>query len=380
VSITLHIDFETASRCDLKLRGLDNYARDPSTHVLMMAFAYNDAPPQLWLPHEGPLPEHVEQLLRRREIRKSAFNAPFEIAILREVLHIETDVRCWDDPMVQSRYASVSGNLEFVGRVLGLPEDKAKLATGKKLIRLFCVPNKAGEFNTHLTHPAEFAEFTVYCRQDVVAEQELAKKLKAFVLPPTEVRLWHLDSKINAAGLPVDMAFVRAASKIVEDERAELMKEFVELTGLENPGSVKQLLAWLKTKGYRYGSLGAVWVKRALELHKLNSTGDESFSLGKRALELRQLLAKSSTAKLEALLNLVGPDGRLRNSYIYGGAARTLRWSGRGAQPQNFPRPSIKDIPGAIAAILTGDREAVKKFGPPLAVVASCLRGAICAN
>jgi DNA polymerase bacteriophage-type len=332
--ILLHVDFETASRVNLKERGLDNYSKDPSTHVLMMAWAINDALPQVWFPQDGPLPEHIELMIRRKEVAKSAFNADFERTIFREVLKIETDIQSWEDPMINARYASIAGNLEFVGKVLGLDEDKAKLATGKKLIKLFCEPNKKGEFNT---------------------------------------RIYELDNAINGRGLPVDMTFVRCASKIVEEERADLTKEFVELTGLENPNSVKQLLAWLKEHDYPYGSLGAKWVKKAL----LDTC---MLASGRRALELRQLLAKSSTAKLEALAKLTGPDGYLRNQYVYGGAARTLRWSGRGFQPQNLPRPTVKDIPGAIAAILTGDREAVRKFGPPLEVVASCLRGALCAN
>jgi DNA polymerase len=367
------LDFETASRVDLKLRGLDNYAKDPSTHVLMMAYACNDAPPQMWLPQDGPLPEHLEMMIRSNTIRKSAFNAEFERTILREVMHIDTPGKIWSDPMINARYASVAGNLEFVGKVLKLPEDKAKLATGKKLIKFFCSPNKAGEFNTHLTHPAEFAEFTVYCLQDVRAEQALGKLLKAFELPPLEQRVYALDREINQRGLPVDMNFVRCASQIVEEERADLLKEFVELTGLENPNSPAQLLGWLKEHDYPYGSLGAKWVTKAL----LDVAMEFST---RRALELRQLCAKSSTAKLKALVNLVGPDGRLRNQYVYGGAARTLRWSGRGFQPQNLPRPTIKKIPEAIEAILTGDREQVRAFGPPLEVVASCLRGALCAS
>lgn len=371
--VTLHLDFETASRVDLKKCGLDNYAKDPSTKVLMLAWAVNDALPQMWFPHDGPMPEHLELMIRRSEIAKSAFNAEFERTILREVLKIETPAEAWADPMINARYASVAGNLEFVGKVLGLEEDKAKLAAGKKLIKLFCEPNKKGEFNDRSSHPEQWTEFVEYCKRDVIAEREISRKLKAFELPPTEVLIYRLDQQINQRGLPVDMNFVLNASKIVSEERDALTKEFVELTGLENPNSVKQLLSWLKEHDYPFGSLGAKWVKKAL----LDTCMLES---GRRALELRQLLAKSSTAKLEALANLTGPDGRLRYQYVYGGAARTLRWSGRGFQPQNLPRPTIKKIPEAIEAILTGDREKVRQFGPPLEVVASCLRGALCAN
>ncbi len=374
--ICLHLDFETASRVNLKERGLDNYAKDPSTKVLMLAWCINDALPEMWFPHEGPFPEHLELMIRRPEIQKSAFNADFEITILREVLKIDSPSESWADPMINARYASIAGNLEFVGKVLGLEEDKAKLAAGKKLIKLFCEPNRKGEFDDRNSHPEQWAEFVEYCKRDVIAEREISRKLRAFELPPTEVLIYRLDREINARGLPVDMTFVNSASKIVAEEHAERTEEFKTLTGLENPNSVKQLLGWLKTKGYPYGSLGAKWVKKALA----NPPGFDVDKDGYRGLELRQVLAKSSTAKLEALKNLTGPDGRLRNQYVYGGAARTLRWSGRGFQPQNLPRPTIKDIPGAINAILTGDREAVRKFGPPLEVVASCLRGALCAN
>lgn len=371
--IVLHVDFESASRTNLKVRGLDNYLKDPSTHILMLAWCINDALPQMWFPHEGSLPEHLELMFRRPEVQKAGFNGTqFERGLLREKLGIDTPVSAWDDVMVNARYASIAGNLEFVGKVLGLEEDKAKLA-GKKLIKLFCEPNKKGEFNTHLTHPSEWMEFVEYCKRDVVAEREIGRKLRAFQLPPTEKKVFALDQAINERGLPIDMDFVRKASAIVEEERAVLTKEFVELTGLENPNSVKQLLAWLKGHDYPYGSLGAKWVKKALlDVCMLES--------GRRALELRQLLSKSSTAKLEALMNLTGPDGRLRYQYVYGGAARTLRWSGRGFQPQNISRSTIKDVVGATLAILTGDRNAVRKFGPPLEVVVSCLRGVICAN
>ena len=375
--ITLHIDFETASRCDLKARGLDNYAKDPSTHVLMLAWACNDAMPTMWFPHEGPMPEHLEQMLRRSEIHKAAFNVEFEQTILDQVLKIPVDVRCWSDAMIAARYSSIAGNLEFVGKVLGLEEDKTKLAVGKKLVKLFCEPNKKNEFNTHETHPEEWADFVEYCKRDVIAEREISKKLRAFALPPIEVQAWHLDQEINRRGIPVDMTFVRNASKIVAQERDTLMKEFLALTGLENPGSVKQLLPWLQEQGYPFGSLGAKWIKKALGNQTgAGFNGSVVSAAGYRGLQLRQLLAKASTAKLEALTNFVGPDGMLRNQYVFMGAARTGRWSGRAVQLQNFPRPTIKDIEGGVKAILSGDIEQVRKFGPVLEVVASCLRSA----
>lgn len=92
----------------------------------------------------------------------------------------------------------------------------------------------------------------------------------------------------------------------------------------------------------------------------------------RRALTLRQALAKSSVSKLEALAVRVSPDARCRYNYKYHGA-HTARWTGEGVQLQNLPRGTVEDVPGATAAILAGDCSA---FGNPLDVVSSCLRSA----
>jgi hypothetical protein len=40
--MTLWLDFETRSACDLKAAGVYNYAQDPSTDVLCMSWAFDD--------------------------------------------------------------------------------------------------------------------------------------------------------------------------------------------------------------------------------------------------------------------------------------------------------------------------------------------------
>lgn len=368
--LELFLDFETKSAIDLKVRGLDNYAKDPSTKVLMLAWALNDALPVLWFPHEKPeIPEQLAVLLTRPEIIKIAWNAEFERVIFKEVLGIDIPPNQWTDPSTYAKYASIAGSLEFVGKVLGLPEEKAKLITGKKLIKLFSYPRKDGSFANHETQPKEWAAFVEYCRQDVIAEREILKKLKAFTLPPLERKVWLLDQEINDRGIPVDRTFVTGATKIVSEERTKLLAEMLELTGLENPNSPKQLLEWLKTQAYPFGSLGKKWVEKAL--------AEPMSRAGKRGLELRQMLAKSSTAKLKALEESVSADGRLRRQYVYYGAARTGRWSGRSVQLHNLPRGIIKEnlFHAAVEAVRSGEISQARQFGPPLEVVSSCLRG-----
>ena len=366
-AVNLWLDIESRSATDLKSRGLDVYSKDPSTQITLCAWCINDANPTMWRPLSEPIPSQLDLLLRRVEIPKLCFNSQFEETMLREVLKIDIPTNQFVDVATLCRYASIAGSLEFCGKVLGIDEDKAKMAVGRRLIAKFCMPKK-GVYRDWVSDPEDWSLFEQYCFNDVLAERAIYEKLKAFHLPAQERKIWILDQEINQRGIPVDMEFVEKSSQIVKSEHGDLTAEFKTLTGLENPNSVSQLLGWLKEQGYEYGSLGAKWVTKAL-------AGNIGAG-GRRGLELRQLLAKSSTAKLEALKDLVGPDGRLRYQFVYGGAARTLRWSGRGAQPHNFPRPSIADVAGATEVILTGDREKVRAFGPPLAAVSSCLRGA----
>ena len=207
--IELHLDFETFSRCDLKTRGLDNYLADPSTEILMLAFAVNEALPEVWFPTDGPFPDHLRLMIERPEILKVSFNAEFERTILQQILGITTPIRSWADPMIMARHASIAGDLAFVGEVLGISEDKKKSADGRRLIKLFCEPAKRKkkdppgmpEFNDATTHPEDWAKFVEYCRQDVIAERELYNKLKAFRLPPDEQKMYELDQLINERGL-----------------------------------------------------------------------------------------------------------------------------------------------------------------------------------
>lgn len=373
-AINLHLDFETRSRLDLREVGLDRYAKDPSTEVLMLAYASNDQDPQVWFPHEREIPEELLFLLKRAEVQKLAFNSEFERTIFHEILKLTIPIREWTDPAVWARYASIAGDLGFSGKIIGIAEDKAKIAGGKKLIKFFCQPNKNDEFNDWNSHPSEFAEFVNYCKHDVLAERELHHKLKAFEPPQRERKIWALDQKINDTGLPVDLDFIRGASRVVGEEQTMLLGEAKELMGLDNPNSPSQLLRWVKDQGYPYGSLGKDWVTKALD-------GISVTDKGRRGLELRQLLSKSSTAKLSKIAAMVSPDGRLRRQYKFYGASRTGRWSAGSAdspsaQLQNFPRGTIKEFDSAVEAIRTGEIERVRKFGHVHEVVSSCLRGA----
>ena len=61
------------------------------------------------------MPDQLRLMLERPEISKHAFNCEFEREVLDRLLHIKTPIRVWRDAMVMARYASIPGDLDFVG-------------------------------------------------------------------------------------------------------------------------------------------------------------------------------------------------------------------------------------------------------------------------
>lgn len=316
----LHIDFETWSHLDIRKVGTDVYARN--CEPLMMAWAEGDEAPKLWLRGEK-FPVHLFS-----QTRKAAYNAAFERAILRHCFQIDTPAAEWVDVPNLVRYATMPAKLKGASEYLQLG-DLAK-HDGSRLINKFCKPHK-GRFIQPEEAPDDWETFKEYCKQDVVAEREILHRLqRTFSLGAFEQRVATLDMEINERGIPVDVQFVSHARDLVAAEKHKLKDELRELTGLSNPNSGQQMLGWLRERGYPYNSLLKKRVDKAMQGELLPEV--------RHALSLRAKLSRSSTSKLDAIVDRVSPDGRLRGSYIYLGASRTGRWAGSGVNVQNLPR------------------------------------------
>ena len=74
----LWLDYESRSRVSLDERGLDNYAHDPSTEILLCAYAFGDKAPKLWQPHLDPqIPAELEDALLDPFVQCWSWNATF---------------------------------------------------------------------------------------------------------------------------------------------------------------------------------------------------------------------------------------------------------------------------------------------------------------
>jgi DNA polymerase len=175
-----------------------------------------------------------------------------------------------------------------------------------------------------------------YCKQDVRAERALTDVL--LPLQPTERLLWMHNEVVNERGVAVDLKFVRAAHVLVKALSVEL-NEQVRIATNDFAGATTQaarLKLWMAMWGLPLASLRKNYLAERLSRPIL--------PMFKALIELRLEGAKSSTAKLNALLNRTCVDGRARDNLMFHGAG-TGRVSGRGFQPQNLPRPIMEMAP-----------------------------------
>ncbi|HEY1403528.1 MAG TPA: hypothetical protein VGB05_05335, partial [Pyrinomonadaceae bacterium] len=250
---TLDLDYETASRVDLKSCGLDVYARDPSTRPILLSYKLNDEPAQLVDLWDKPFPKKLRDMMEDPGVRKIAHNAAFEIAISKHCLGIRTDPSQWYCTMIMALSLGLPASLEQLVRdALKLPREFWKDERGSALMRLFSYANSKA---TPWSHPNEWREYGEYCRQDTVAEAKVFKVLRRYI--PNLGRLfdeWVLDQKINSRGLPVDLTFIDQAQRLAAESKAKYKKIMQEMTGLENPNSTKQVAKYLQDRGYPFAS------------------------------------------------------------------------------------------------------------------------------
>lgn len=361
---TLSIDIETYSSTELKKGGVYKYVADPDFKILLLTYSYDDGEEICLDLTKQKIPDFLIRDILDPRIKKTAYNAAFEITCLSAELRIFLDPAQWECTMVKCLMLGLPGNLADVSRVLNLAE--GKLSTGIKYINFFCKPCKPTKANGQRTRnlpehaPEMWTEFKTYNVFDVKAEKGVLKKVAWFKIPERERMMWILDQKINRLGVKVDIKLLETAVKINQEYQETLIKEAVEITGLKNPRSVAQLKTWLLKElieddeelTFEQQTFDPMKSMRAEALPKMiKHFNSEKI---KRVLQIRQETSKTSITKYQAMLNAVGSDGRIRGTIQYYGANRTGRFAGRIIQPHNYPRNNIKDLDLARRAVKTG--------------------------
>jgi DNA polymerase len=180
----------------------------------------------------------------------------------------------------------------------------------------------------------------------------VAKKLPAWNYADAELALWHLDQRINDRGVRMDVELAEAAIGAVEAAQKALAKRTQQLTDNQVQAATQRdaLLAHLLVEyGVNLPDLQQSTLERRI--------GDADLPWALRELlAIRLQASTTSTAKYRTLARGVSKDGRLRGTLQFNGASRTGRWAGRLFQPQNLPRPTLKQdvIEGGIEALKAG--------------------------
>jgi len=362
----IHIDIESFSSVDLTRGGVYKYAEAEDFEVLLFGVSVDGGEVRVYdLASGDKLPADIKEALTDPEVIKVAHNANFERVCLSRYLGMPTgrylSPASWRCTMTWAAYMGLPLSLAGVGAVLGL--DKQKMTEGKDLIKYFCVPCAPTKANGGRTRnrPADAPEkwelFVSYNKRDVEVEMQIEEKLSRFPVPD---QVWHeyfIDQQINDNGIGVDLSLVRQAIRIDGEVRAELKEKMQDITALDNPNSVQQLLSWLGENGVEAESLGKKDVKKMLA----EADGDV-----KDALLLRQQLAKSSVKKYQAMEAAACSDSRIRGCFMFYGANRTGRFSGRLVQLQNLPQNHLSDLGEARELVRQGNLSALRMLYPDI--------------
>ena len=347
------LDLETYSSAPLPRCGVYRYCDAPDFEILLFSYAFDDEPVKtVDLASGETLPKEVITALEDPDIIKVAYNAQFERVCLSRYLGHWLDPHQWRCTMVMAAYLTLPGRLADAAVALGTTEKK--MEEGKDLIRYFSVPCKPTKTNGGRTRnlpadaPEKWAVYKQYNVQDVETERAIRKALEKYPLPEQEWELYALDQQINDRGVRVDKKLVKNAIAVDAVFAQAAYQRAKELTGLENPGSVNQLKAWLADQDMPMESLA-----RKIVQEKAAQTNGIVAEL----LNLRLELSKTSVKKYEAMARCVCRDGRVHGLLQFYGANRTGRWAGRLVQAQNLPQNHLPDLDLAREIVKTGDEE-----------------------
>ena len=376
----LFLDLETRSQSDLIKNGLARYVRHPSTNIISMAHAYDSDPVQFWWGNFPDFPEDVIEYIQEGG-PITAHNAEFErgnfeFVIANDYDFTPPDLEQWRCSMAISLASGFPGGLDAAARSAGVPYKKH--SAGTRLIKEYCCPDHKDIFDP------EYAADRALMRKYNILDVEVMRALTMCCRELTEHEWaeYHLNCRINDRGLPIDTEFADQALGYATEVADDANQHISDLTGgaMVKSTARKARDAWLFPK----------LTERHMKLLEVYKNGEKKITLDQdhRAYLLatedldpdaRELLeyindAGSSALKKYSVAHYQNVDGRVHNTFLWNGAGRTGRFSGKGLQPHNFRR----DVYGANQAeALIQDVIEQKVLDTPADTMARLLRAMI---
>ena len=364
---TYIIDFETVSTQDLKTVGIRNYVHHPETEVSLVAFKQAEPIPTKVFTFAFPWTEEdnlgyadkakfcQDSLLRDLKdkhclVTVVAHNAPFEQEVFKKLGWPQPHK--WLDTQTLAYMAQAPGGLSAAGKALGC---EIKLKETKPLLRKamrFHAEEPKRKKGTCCKIPYEwrshgngwfaageefYSHLMKYAEHDVLATDALLKAALPRVRElnkdfPAGIAGAELTADINNRGIRIDterLEIMREALDYLDTNAGAFAKKVLNCDTLQQKSKV---LKFFREQGLELDGVGAEDITVALHKQKNHPAAD--------LLMRYAQLNKSSLYKLKTLANLTH-KGRLYDTLSYSGAYITGRWSGRGFQVQNLPRPTV---------------------------------------
>jgi DNA polymerase len=346
-SVKLFLDTETKGPGPgaLAKLGLYNYARECT--LLLVSYAFDDGPETVVdCAHGEELPAEFTRAFDDPSVELVAHNAMFDRVVLM-CAGLQTRYERWHCTAARARVHGLPGELELLSKIYRLGVDSKQ--DGKALIQLFCEKGADPD-----AHPGEWLKFMDYARADITALRRLYALLPSWCWTEQQKRMYALDQKINDRGFAVDLELAQRMIDVSDKCKASLDLRVQLLTsGAINKGTQRAAVKdWLNGDSTFLLDMRAETLRKALRDHKAGrvTLSDEQIEM----INLRLLTAKSSTAKCQTAINLAGPDKRVRGATTFNGGGRIGRFSHKGLQPGNLPRPEYDKaiVADAIEALL----------------------------
>lgn len=366
------IDFETASRADLRKIGGWKYGEDLSTFPICLSMkVIEDGKPQptrcMSERQLAALDRELLELANDSAVILVAHNASFEQAMWKFHMvpmgYPELPPERWHDTMAVAAMKGLPLGLDALVSALELPVKKDM--DGHRHMLIMCKPDRNDGWSHH--NDFNMQRLYEYCDGDVNAQYGVYQTTRG--LGPSERHTWVLDQKVNQRGVKIDREFVHACMDVLEQTKVPMVERFKELTGGLKPTQREKVLNWINDQGVPLGDVKKATLDAILDPD--DEFGVEFFGEPMpphvyEVINLRRSLASSSVAKLQRMLDCACSDGRVRYTTQYHGT-RTGRDAGRLIQVQNYPRGEISERQGLTAdiladAILTRDVGHIKEL------------------
>lgn len=355
----ISLDFESRSEIDLTVVGAWKYSKHPSTDILCLSYAVDDAPAVVYRTLFGgnryQYPLEFADLLEDPDVKIKAFNANFECAMYSNIC-----AERWNLPDLRpeqficsaalAQTYSLPRSMGDVADALGLERRKDK--EGYYCMMRMCKPVPENRQHLHgkwFESDEDFDTLMDYCQQDVEVERAIADRLGE--MPDFEQRLFNIDMRINSHGVALDLDLAHSLHEAKEELCNKLSDDCQQTYGFR-PSQVQKIKDYMKENGVavpvkkKYkkmedGSrkkvdvetIGGEYIKKLLVEDIPDSVKD--------VLRTRRDFATTSLAKAKAGINHIY-DGRVHGQFVFHGA-NTGRWSGKGIQLHNLPRGNFDE-------------------------------------